>query len=205
MDTWSEGFLIQAKQDFATIQAVIDRREKNIRSAQGKNLSSIHNTEPYTEPLGASLCMLFQMFFEKFSKACFCAWSGDVHPGKKHKSVDFFIQCIKRSPDKDDYNPQCCKLMQKLENLQPSIANISKSIDTCPQLEYPWQDTSIRSSTKVICAPATDLDIALKFDDNTSRDLNLLLQFASFLLNNFNRITSNKIIPKNTSKTRPLG
>lgn len=201
MNTWSEGFLTQAKQDFATIQAVIDRREKNIKGTQGKKLSSNYNPEP----LGASLCMLFQMFFEKYSKACFCAWSGDMHPGKKHKSVDFFIQCIKRSQNKDDYNPLCCKLMQKLERLQTSIANASKSIDTCPQLEYPWQDTSVKSSAKIIRTPATDLDIALKFDDNSSNDLNLLLQFASFLLNNYNKITSNKIINEKASTTKPHG
>jgi hypothetical protein len=185
MDTWREGFLIQAKQEFAVVQAVIEWRNLNFKT-KTKDKKTSSNKEEKT--FGASICMLLQMFFEKYSKACWCSWNGDNHPPKKHKTIHDFVTHLKRSDDKDRYNPVCCKIIQQLENLQPSIAN--KKDDVFPQLEYPWRDINVDLHKKVIRTPATDLELALEIDNIYSRKLNLIMKFALLLINDFDKITS---------------
>ena len=68
MDTWREGFLLQAKQDFAVVQAVVEWRNTKLKSEAKNKKQSPHVND---NSFGASLCMLLQMFFEKYSKAFF--------------------------------------------------------------------------------------------------------------------------------------
>ena len=185
MDTWREGFLLQAKQDFAVVQAVVEWRNTKLKSEAKNKKQSPHVNE---NSFGASLCILLQMFFEKYSKACFCSWNDDKHPPKNHKTVEDLIALLKRSDYKDRYNPICCKIIQQLENLQPSIAN--KKEDIFPQLEYPWREINVDSHKKVIRTPATDLELALEIDNIFSRKLNLIMKFASLLIKDFDKITT---------------
>ena len=42
MDTWREGFLLQAKQDFAVVQAVVEWRNTKLKSEAKNKKQSPH-------------------------------------------------------------------------------------------------------------------------------------------------------------------
>ena len=65
-----------------------------------------------------------------------------------------------------------------------------KKEDIFPQLEYPWREINVDSHKKVIRTPATDLELALEIDSIYSRKLNLIMKFASLLINDFDKITT---------------
>ena len=184
--TWSEGYLIQAKQDFALVKAVIEWR--NINASLQKACQ---------DTFGASICMLLQMFFEKYSKACYCRWNHEQPPPKKHKSVRLLISYLKRAniayymmrPAHVGNLLRCYSIMEQLEDLQPANARGGGSEDTCPQLEYPWQMNSSLAGEYRICTPATDLPIAREIDDSSSRLLCVIVKFAERLLIDFDKLT----------------
>lgn len=186
--TWSEAYLMQAKQDFALAKVVIEWRNSN----------GNHQMTDTKDALGASVCMLLQMFFEKYSKACYCSWNHDKLPPRNHKTVRLLINYLKKS--NNPYYTKatiisgnlktCYNIMQELEDLQPSNANAKQHEDTHPQLEYPWNASSPSLGDKMICTPALDLPIAKEIDSSSSRILCFIIKFSERLLLDFNMLCS---------------
>ncbi len=165
--TWSEAFFVQAKQDFYL-------------ALHGMKNSSLIETESYE----SSVCMLLQMFFEKYAKAVFCVQTGMLPP-KNHLAAGNFLDAIKKSSKKYKKwkdNPSyksCFEFIKKIESLQPSNANKGKEIDDCPQLEYPW------CFHNVIYSPAKDLDIVPELRNVNSPILSRVIHFAKNLIDSF--------------------
>ncbi|MBP5672357.1 MAG: hypothetical protein K5787_02670 [Lentisphaeria bacterium] len=163
-ETWADAYLTQAKQDFYLALHGM------------KNIPQIE--------YGSSVCMLLQMFFEKYAKAVFCVQTGQLPP-KNHLAAGNFLSALKKSSTKYKKwkdNPTlklCFDFIKKIESLQPANANKGKEIDNSPQLEYPW------CFNDVIYSPAMDLDIVSELKNAKSPILANVIHFAKNLIDSF--------------------
>ena len=179
--SWSEAFFAQARQDF--LLAMLGAQE-----------ISKH---------GASVCMLLQMFFEKYAKAVFCSMNNGQLPPRNHRTAKTFLSVLrgssKYSKFKKNSNNSSIQatnrrfldffdFISKLEALQPSNANSGKTEDDTPQLEYPWK----HPSSTVFNSPCDDLDIIHEIENPQSRLFTKILPIAQSLINDFPIFYSSK-------------
>lgn len=176
--TWADAFWEQAKQDFLAVQAIVAGREK-----EG------------VEMVAASLCMLLQMFFEKYAKAFYCRKNHDLLPKRNHRSVKLLLAHLKRA-NADDFGvkhvkqqQEIFKTIQLLEDLQPSNANSHSNPDTNPQLEYPWKPQTPYEVALPICSPAMDLNALAPLLSPKTNLLSKLIAFGGMLLKRFELLT----------------
>ena len=164
--TWSDAYFTQAKQDFYLAA-----------------LGASKTAEEEDKSFDATICMLLQMFFEKYAKAVYIAQKG-TKPPRKHKTAKVFLETLRGSAKyckmkKSPFFVYCCNCIEKLEKLQPANAKEVSGVDKSPQLEYPWcQDDQI-------CSPAKDLELAKQFRKPESLILTRLFPFAQNLINDF--------------------
>ncbi len=153
-----KAFLLQAKAD-------LDATKKLICEDKGKGNQSftkndIKNNSPST------FYMLLQMVFEKLMKAHKhrndYQINSDKHEGVSEHFSKYFNSLCRVDPKQRPYCYPILKVIQDLENTQPSIAK--KSSPHEPQLEYPWQN-----ERGEICYPARDLPLVQKLNDNNYR------------------------------------
>ena len=182
--SWSKAYFAQACQDFQLAKIGAQEISKH----------------------GASVCMLLQMFFEKYAKAVFCRMNNNQLPPRNHRTAKTFISLLrgssKYSKFKKHINPVINRtsnrpfldffdFISKLESLQPSNANAGKSEDDSPQLEYPWRN---RTSTEFY-SPSENLDIIHEIENPQSRLFTKILPIAQNLINDFQHFYSKKRFP----------
>jgi hypothetical protein len=165
-NTWSDAMFTQAKQDFYLAA-----------------LGSKHLPEEEEESFDATICMLLQMFFEKYAKAVYHLQTGEFPP-KKHKTAKIFLDTLRGSAKyckmkKKPFFVYCCNCIEKLEKLQPANAKELKGMDKSPQLEYPWSEDG------VFFSPAKDLDLVKELRKEQSPIITRLFPFAKNLINDF--------------------
>ena len=153
-----KAFLMQAKEDLNATKKLIRKNKEEINKSITKN--DIKNNSPST------FYMLLQMVFEKLMKAHKhrndYQINNDKHEGATEHFSKYFNSLCRVDPKQRTYCYHILKVIQDLENAQPSIAK--KKFPHEPQLEYPWEN-----ERGEICYPAKDLPLVLKLNDNNFR------------------------------------
>ena len=182
--SWSEAYFAQACQDFQLAKVGVQEISQH----------------------GASVCMLLQMFFEKYAKAVYCRMNNNQLPPRSHRTAKAFLSVLrgssKYSKFKKHINSTASKdanrlfsdffdFLSKLEALQPSNANGGKVEDDSPQLEYPWRNTA---STDFY-SPSSHLDIIHEIEEPQSRLFTKILPIAQNLINDFPHFYETKRFP----------
>jgi hypothetical protein len=154
-----KAFLLQAKEDLIATKKLI--REDSAEGTAPITKNNIKKHSPST------FFMLLQMVFEKLMKAH--KYRNDYqinsarHEGASEHFSKYFNTLYRVDPkhrSKNSYH--IIKVIQDLENAQPSIAKKKSSYE--PQLEYPWEN-----ARGEICYPARDLPLVQKLNDNNFR------------------------------------
>ena len=182
-NSWEEAFYAQAIQDFELAKTGAVEIKKH----------------------GAAVCMLLQMFFEKYAKAIYCHLN-HCPPPRSHRTTKAFLSVLRGSAKYSKYKKangisnwkkdkrqflDFFDFITKLEALQPSNANSGKIEDDSPQLEYPWRCKDMN----LFYAPCSDLDITHEIEDPNSRLFSKILPIAKNLIDDFPRFCETNRFP----------
>lgn len=153
-----KAFLLQAKEDLNAAKKLI--RKVKVEGNNSVVQNDIQNNSPST------FYMLLQMVFEKLMKAYKhrndYQINHDQHEGSTEHFSKYFNSLCRIDPKQGLYCYPILKVIQNLENAQPSIAK--KKSHHEPLLEYPWENPRGE-----ICYPARDLPMVQKLNDNNYR------------------------------------
>lgn len=160
---WSGAYLGQARADYEAALLI---------AGNGLTVSS-----------ASVVAMLLQMALEKFLKAA--VYAGGATPPRTHQ-VDRFLSLLKREAEHplksalEDARPTLVELVL----LHPALSQPDESgLDRNPQLEYPWLDGHDR-----VCFPAQDLSLAIRWSDDSNRELERVRKFMQLLNKHFDKL-----------------
>jgi hypothetical protein len=130
----------------------------------------------------ATIAMLLQMVFEKLAKA-WLARSDEpafIAHRRSHAVATRFTQFLKRNrnflPNVGPSSPKVLGWVEALTRAHPALAKNG------PHLEYPWEQEDR------VCSPSRDLAIVNELRDAQSLAAPHLLKFASYFIENFDRV-----------------